>query len=240
MSAEITDDLAPPGVDGGSPGFLMDLPERAFVVALRNGFEQFAADPSYWDAILRSTPTLERESIKAAFAPGGKYHGMPIRVGYPQLDYERPQVTVLVESEAQSLGLMGYEIAEDVGGYFDGDGGTPRASYRVQMLTVVSTSAHPDVTLYLYRACDAILQASLDWLMTPAPDGAGLTDPEWQGGEPIVIDPREPNRLWARQSKWSVTGLVGAPFRIPPPARGVLVHLQGVTVRGIAGRVGVD
>lgn len=240
MSGEITSGVTPPGVGGSSPGYLMDLPERAFVVALRNGFAQFAETPAYWDAILRSTPEIERESIKTAFAAGGKYHGFPIRVGYPQLDYETPQVTVLVESEAQGMDILGYELADDDLGYFDGAGGEPRGSYRVQTLTIVSVSSHPDVTLYLYRACDAILQASLDWMMRAGPDGAGLTNPEWQSGEPIIVDPRQPNRLWARQSKWTATGIVGAPFMLADPARGVLVNLRGATVAGVAGRVGVE
>ena len=240
MSTEITNGVSPPGVDGGDPGFLMDLPERAFVVALRNGFEQFAQTPAYWDAILRSTGEVERNSIRTAFAAGGAYYKFPIRVGYPQLDYEKPQITVLVESETPGPDLLGYEIADTEAGYFDGAGGTPRGSYRMQMLTVVATAGHPDVALYLHRAADAILLASLDWFMRPAPDGAGLTAPEWQSSEPIIVDERAPNRLWARQSKWSALGIAGAPLRLADPARGVLVHLQGVTVAGIGGRVGVD
>jgi len=218
----------------------MDLPERAFVVALRNGFEQFAQTPAYWDAILRSTPEVERASIRSAFAPGGQHYGFPVRVGYPQLDYDKPQITVLVESETPGPDLLGYELNEVEPGYFDDAGGEPRGSYRMQMLTVVATAGHPDLALYLHRAADAILLASLDWFMRPAPEGAGLTMPEWQSSEPIVVDERAPNRLWARQSKWSAMGIVGAPFRLADPARGILVNLQGVTVAGIGGRVGVD
>ena len=232
----ITDNLSPPG---GDPGFLMDLPERAFVVALRNGFAQMAADPSYWDAILRSTDSVERASIRDAFAAGGKYAGFPIRVGYPQLDFDAPQVTVLVEAETAADGVLGYELAETVAGYFDDAGGEPRGSFRLQTLAIVSTAAHPDVALYLHRACDAILLASLEWFMRPSPDGAGLVMPEWQGSEPIIVDAHQPNRLWARQSKWSVTGIVGAPFRIADPARGILVNLDTVTVSGVKGRVTV-
>lgn len=246
MTVQVPDareDLEVPG--GGIPGILAGVPERAFVVALRNGFAWLRENPSAWDALLRHADDIERAAVKDVFGVGGKFENLRIVAGFPTAPTRIPQITVLVEEEALAEGgaFVGDEAFEEDDSLFGGQGGEMRGEIRDQMLTVTITAEQQDVCVYLYRAVDAVLLAHLDWFMRSADEGgAGLMRVEWRSGGPVIPDPREPSRLWGRQSKWVVTGLAGAALPIPPPKLRADVHLAtgyNDPTAGIPGRVRV-
>lgn len=231
-----------------APGILMGIPERAFVIALRSGWEWVKANPSAWDVILRGADPVELAAAKELFGEGGRLENPKIRTGYPTRQAEIPQITVLIEAEQTREAFLGDSLYQGDDGFlgddegFDGEalnGGAQQiGELRDQVLTISITTTHPDVALYLYRATDMILTAHKDWFVKSASEsGAGLKSAEFMSGGAVIPDPREPERLWGRQLKWKVSGLVGSFLPIPPPKLGVEVRPEGVIQGGRDGRV---
>jgi len=222
-----------------APAPFYDFAERLFVISLRSGWEWFVANPWAWDRVLRHVDETEKATVLRLFGEGGKCRTPVIRVGYPVLNAQAPQLTVAIEEEApwpdgQFLG----DVAEFSMAFPEaptGVAGEILGEFRRQTVTVFLTAEHPDVLLYLYRLADRILIAHRDWFA-----GQGLQDPAFLAGTPVLPEPRAPDRLWVRQLKWSVGGLVGVPVPIPPPPQSVAIQFEGDTVRGVAGRVTVE
>lgn len=220
---------------GASLVGLYGFPERAFVVALRNGWAWFKANSYAWKSVLRDLGPAEVDRTIAFFATNEPV----FRTGYPTDAARVMQVTVVVEEESPqaSGGFLGDVAEPDFQFLDDGQRVETLGEVRSQKLSVSITTDHPDVCLYLYRATGSILTAHKDWLVQPPPDGAGLQMAEWTSGGAVIPDPRNPERLWGRQHRWNVSGIDGATLPIPPPPSGILVHMNPVLVDGVQGRV---
>ena len=239
MSFE-TPDASIPARQGSKIGVLVGVPERAFVVALQNGWKWLQENPDAWDSILNWLDDVELANVKALFATTGRAGRPAIRVGFPTADAVVPQMTVLVMEEAVNPHgeLLGDLPDETDAEAFNGVGAEIQGELRDQMLTVTVTADHPDVALYLYRAADMILLAHGDWLIRPASmEGAGLIAADFASGGQVVPDPRDPDRLWGRQLRYRVTHFAGTVLPIPPPKVRAVVRLVGTSAFGVAGRV---
>lgn len=217
--------------DSGNNGsILLGAPERAFVLALRNGWEWVKQTPGAWDLILRQADTIELALIKQVFAPAGRYQDFPIRTGYPSAQTESPQITVTTEMEEEEVGLLGHYTGEpDDLVYPEGQGGEVYGQIRAMVITVTVCASHPDTVIYLARAVDGILLAHSDWFMR----GAGLMRADFLSVGPLMPDQsRDPSPLWMKEIRWRVAGLGGCSLPIPAPkALGVRLDVAGGRVR---------
>lgn len=204
----------PPDVDTplfGTSGLLMGSPERAFVVALRYGWEWLKVNPRAWESILRQADAVELTAIRELFGPGGKHENPIIRTGFPTAPATAPQIIVLTETEAEETPLLGDETGEDDEITFDS--GKLKASIRSQVITVTVYATHPDVALYLSRAVDSLLTSHALWFIR----SAGLLRADFQSiGAPMAME-REPDMLWMREIRWAVSALGGTVLPIAAP-----------------------